>query len=275
MSNPTQLRQRLNLDLDVASTVLEQHLARLAQSMNESTSTSTLATGKSTPEIAIRRATFTDAYAMSLLVTHEPLTKNWIWLPRLLVPTSGTRYHALRIQRRLLQPRNLNFVAVLTSDTDEMVGYVVFTRYGSDDTAQSAVRSNSSLCLWLFRCIWTSWISLIAYMLGAKIESSCDVDDDVKEDNDREINFWTLHHERWHVQHLFVRLESRRMGIATRLMEIVIRRATADKVPVTLKASAKGEKLYTKLGFTVLKEGYIEDDGRGYVCAKMILLPDA
>jgi predicted GNAT family N-acyltransferase len=53
------------------------------------------------------------------------------------------------------------------------------------------------------------------------------------------------------------------MGVGTQLMGMVLNKAATEGVPVTLEATERGEKLYTKLGFKVVERPEVGDRKEG------------
>jgi GNAT superfamily N-acetyltransferase len=206
----------------------------------------------------IRRAAFADAHNMSLLAARLPPTKT-SFLNRycnLLVPSTIVQPYAGRIQRHMLNPRSVGFVAVLEADPMEIVGYLVATRHGAHEHEQR------SPGLWiLFAWAWSLWMWIAAYTIGGGERDS-------EADLELELRRWKPWPTRWHVDRLFVRHKWRRKGVGTKLMTKIIENAVTDKIPLLLEATPRGKKLYTKLGFLVLeeqREDYPKHSGVGMI----------
>ena len=204
----------------------------------------------SNPDIYIRPAVFTDAYAMSLIAAHLPHTNTWLRCYNLFMPSTDTRCYAQRIQTHLLNPRSLSFAAVLASAPEEMVGYALCSRLGNDDKALAYINSTSTLYFMFFGWIWGLWLRFVSWVLREGRE-------------DVEAESWSPHCERWYVKSVVVRQGWRRKGIGTQLMGMVLNKAAAEGVPVTLEATERGEKLYTKLGFEVIERLEVGDGEEG------------
>jgi len=205
----------------------------------------------SNPDIHIRPAVFTDAYAMSLIAAQLPHANTWLRVYNLFLPSPGTRCYAQRIQTHLLNPRSLSFVAILTSDPEKMVGYALFSRFGSDDKARAYIHSTSTPYFMFFGLIWGLWVRFVSWVVREERE------------NIEAESCWSPHCERWHVKSVVVQQGWRRKGIGTRLMGMVLDKAAAEGVPVTLEATERGEKLYTKLGFKVVERPEAGDGNEG------------
>jgi GNAT superfamily N-acetyltransferase len=75
-----------------------------------------------------------------------------------------------------------------------------------------------------------------------------------------EYECWTTYREQWYVKSVVVRQCWRRKGVGSFLMRKIMDRAAAEGVPVTLEATERGEKLYTRLGFHLVER--TEDGAR-------------
>jgi GNAT superfamily N-acetyltransferase len=75
---------------------------------------------------------------------------------------------------------------------------------------------------------------------------------------------WHPYHKQltsyWHLTDLAVHPNHQRHGIARKLVQQGLDRATKEQVPVGLESGVTGRSLYTQLGFTVIDRVTIHDD---------------
>ena len=160
-----------------------------------------------------------------------------------------------RAWQRMLDPRNLTFVAVSPSSPSIPVGYVQFVRLGDDEGAKRQIASRKSLLLAV--AVWMFWV----YCLIEKLV----VGEDKSSDPAREQEFaaeaggigdqyWSVEGRlnRWHTQSCVVKEEWQGKGIGKKLMAEAIARAEAESVVVALEASEEGEWMYRSVGFELL-----------------------
>lgn len=233
-------------------------------------------TSISSEPIIIRRATLKDAPEMGRVggrVYYDTPLTSWLWPHR-------AKYHAQYerhwIERRLalmLNPRNESYVAC--SSSGQIVGAAQFARLGDDAGAWKRIREIGVLRrVFMWVAAWVFWgYCKVRWWLegGDKTQSKEAVETFAswcRVDGER---YWESHEEmasRWHCQSLVVLPEWQGKGIGKKLMAVVMEKAQRDGVIIGLEASAKGEGLYTKLGFELLgrftgEAGAVEDVGQG------------
>ena len=155
----------------------------------------------------------------------------------------------------MLDPRNLTFVAVSSSNPSAPLGYAQFVRLGDDEGAKRQMASRASLLLTLAGWLFWLYSLVLKWVVGA--DKSCDLERQKAFEahtKDSEEGHWDCEgrRERWHAQSVVVREEWQGKGIGKRLMAEVIARAEGEGVLVGLEASEKGERLYRRVGFEVL-----------------------
>jgi GNAT superfamily N-acetyltransferase len=174
---------------------------------------------------------------------------------RALYPSHYERGFILRSWRRMLDPRNLTFVAVSSSNPSVLMGYAQFVRLGDDEGAKRQIASRASLFLTLAGWLFWLYSLVLGWVVG--VDKSCDLERlDAFEAEAKGVDkeHWDLEgrRERWHVQSIVVREEWQGKGIGKILMAEVIARAEGEGVVVGLEASEKGERLYRRVGFELL-----------------------
>lgn len=159
-----------------------------------------------------------------------------------------------RAQRRLLDPRNLSFVACEASDPSYAIAYAQFVRVGDDEGFKKQIASRKSLWLWVLS--WLYWAYCKAWELAvgdksadpkamAEFESWITFENSAYWDEPEREN-------RWHAQSVVVGKEFQGRGIGKLLLREAMERAESEGVCVGLEASPPGEHLYRSLGFEIL-----------------------
>ena len=158
-------------------------------------------------------------------------------------------------EARVLNPRNIGFVAVKASSPEEPVGYALFIRLGDDEAALRLIAQQSSFWLTVRK-----WWTKIRTWIENFIWPDPSVDHDAvrrfneSEERDR-YKYWMApemkakYGNRWHAQSVVVSPSYQRRGIGRLLMNEILQRAQDEGVVVGLEASVAGEGLYRKLGF--------------------------
>jgi GNAT superfamily N-acetyltransferase len=171
----------------------------------------------------------------------------------------------------MLDPRNLTFVAVSTSNPSVPVGYTQFLRIGDDEGAKRQIASRKSFLLTL--AAWMYWVYCLVERLVVGKDKSSDPERQREfeaETGGMEDEYWGEEgrRNRWYTQSCVVKEQWQGKGIGKKLMAEVIARAEGENVVVGLEASLLGELLYRSMGFELLgrfKKGFgdekIEDAG--------------
>jgi ribosomal protein S18 acetylase RimI-like enzyme len=174
----------------------------------------------------------------------------------------------------MLDPRNLTFVAVLSSNPSIPVGYTQFVRMGDDSGAKRQIASRDGVLLRIFA--WVFWVySLVLPWIVGK-DRSADPDR-VKafeaSHGDVDTEYWNLpeRKNRWHATSVVVKQEWQGRGIGKMLMAEIVARAEEEGVVVGLEASGPGEQLYRRVGFELL--GRLKDNFAGARGGVMIYTP--
>lgn len=196
-------------------------------------------------------------------------------------PKQSERIYCQGIRRRYTNPAVLSLVACPSTNPEIPLAYVQHIRLGDDEGALNFVRERGRVWrFYLYFLTWVFWIydkvdmwlvpDTISDMENVKTFNSWSEVDRAK--------YWAPYPERmnrWHTITLVVSPEYQGKGIGKLLMAEVLKRAQSERVPCGLNASAHGEHLYRKLGFTFLGdfthrvEEEIADDaepGGGYLC---------
>jgi len=171
-------------------------------------------------------------------------------------PTHYLRGFRQRALQRMLDPRNLTFVAC--DPSDKPIGYTQVKRLGDDAAAQRQIASKKSLWLWVLSWAWAAWCTVVGWVVGGDksaepknvkiFEAWCERDEEI---------YWggkahPERKERWYVQSCVVRAEYQGMGVGKKLMGEVTKRAQEEGVIVGLEASAHGYWMYKSVGFELL-----------------------
>jgi GNAT superfamily N-acetyltransferase len=184
---------------------------------------------------------------------HTPLTK-------FLSPHAGEYYShyergfTQRALKRMLDPRNLTFVAV-DEAIGKPIGHIQAERLGDDAFAQAQIQSRKSVWLWALKLLFTIWCTVLDFVVGCKSDDAEALRLFAKWGERDEEKYWMAFAERgnrWHVQSFVVRREYQGLGIGKRLMREVIGRAERENVRVGLESSAEGEGMYRSVGFELL-----------------------
>lgn len=155
----------------------------------------------------------------------------------------------------MLDPRNLTFVAVSSSDLRTPVGYAQFVRLGDDEGAKRQAASRESLLLRIFGWVFWAYYLVLAWLVGK--DKSADLEA-VRafeaEASGIDAEYWGVpeRKNRWHTQSVVVKEEWQGKGIGKTLMAEVIARAEKENVVVGLEASEPGELMYRRVGFELL-----------------------
>lgn len=160
-----------------------------------------------------------------------------------------------RSWKRMLDARNLTFVAVSSSNPSVPVGYTQLIRVGDDEGAKLQIKSRKGMFLTLAGWMFWLYSLLLPFLVGK----------DKSQDAERQRAFEAeiaqsdeAHWEpegrrnRWHVQSCVVKEEWQGKGIGKKLMAEVVARAERERVIVGLEASEPGELLYRSVGFELL-----------------------
>lgn len=228
---------------------------------------------KQKSNITIRQATLHDHKEIGRIASITYLDTA---LTRFLSPHAGKYYShyergfAQRAMKRMLDPRNLTFVAV-DEASGKPIGQIQLERLGDDAGAQAQIRSRKSVWLWLLKWAFFVWCVVLDFVVGG-----CKSDDPealrlfAKWGDRDEEKYWTSHEERrnrWHVQSFVVRREHQGQGIGKRLLAEVIERADKENVVVGLESSTEGEPVYRRVGFELLgrfdQGDFMKDEGGG------------
>lgn len=176
-----------------------------------------------------------------------------------------------RSWKRMLDPRNMTFVAVEASAPKVPIGYAVFHRFGTDSGARRQIKSQSQLLLRILGILFYAYALVLGWIVGR--DRSADPERIRKfEEYDKEhrAQYWEVEarKERWHALSVVVSSPFQGKGIGKRLMAEVIARAEEEGVFVGLEASGPGEQLYYKVGFELLgrfRRGFGETEEVGGV----------
>jgi GNAT superfamily N-acetyltransferase len=159
-----------------------------------------------------------------------------------------------RSWKRLLDPRNVTFVAVSSSQPSLPVAFVSIQRLGSDAGAQRQIASRKSL--WLSLAAWLAflWFWMMLKVVGDKSQDPAHQAAFEASNASTGRNHWEVEGrtERWHVQSCVVLESWQGRGVGKMLMAEVIALAERDGVVVGLEASPQGEQLYRRVGFELL-----------------------
>jgi len=214
----------------------------------------------------IRPARLSDIPCMSSLAACAYLNSSFIaflYPSRHAYISSHAYSFSQRIRYRMLSPRCVSLIAV--SSTGLAVGYAQFERRGDDAAALERER-NGNTWIFLLTKIWL--YARFAWDYATFRDKSVDqrrmkVVVDVGDLWHGEVK------NRWHAQSVVVSPGHQRRGIGKALMMQVMQMARDEKVPLGLEASIEGERLYTKLGFELLRrfgmniEGLEEEEKYG------------
>jgi GNAT superfamily N-acetyltransferase len=214
----------------------------------------------------IRPARLSDIPCMSSLAACAYLKSSFIaflYPSRHAYISSHAYTFSQRIRYRMLSPRCVSLIAVSSSGL--AVGYAQFERRGDDAAALERERNGNTWTflltkIWLYaRFAWDYATFYDKSVDRRRMKAVVDTGDlwrgEVK--------------NRWHAQSVVVCPGHQRRGIGKALMMQVIQKARDEKVPLGLEASAEGERLYTVLGFELLRrlgmniEGMEEEEKSG------------
>ncbi|KAF4626935.1 hypothetical protein G7Y89_g11218 [Cudoniella acicularis] len=241
----------------------------ISTSPSLSSSTTTTPTG-----ILIRPASLHHFYQIGALAAkthaHTPLTA-FLAPYRPAHPTHFILTFQQRTLSRLLNPRNLIFIAVTRSHPSTVIGFVQFVRLGTDAGAQAQIASSSwmrRVMLWILRLVLGLLVWVWNVLLGGDKSANpaaLDAFFKLADKNDKEhfIDYKNgERRNRWHVQSCVVAREWNGKGIGKRLMAEVIQRAERENVIVGVEATDEGEWLYRKVGFRLeSRYGELEECG--------------
>jgi GNAT superfamily N-acetyltransferase len=244
------------------------------------TSTPTTST-TSKPKILIRPARFRDAFRIgeiSATTYYDTPLFNY------LTPYARTNYGAfmtgnkLRSFNRMLNPRNLAFVAVEETNPDLAIGYAIFTRLGDDEGAKRQIASRKTWWLTLLAWMWSYIMPLIVKLYTGKADSPENLAEFNRIAEVEEKKYFGNYPERanrWYAQSVVVSKPFQGRKIGKAFMAEVIKRAQAEGVCVSLESSPKGEMLYRSVGFELISpfmplQGWegVEQEGGGIMIWK-------
>ena len=158
-----------------------------------------------------------------------------------------------RALKRMLNPRNLTFVACEAAHPEKPIASLQFSRIGDDEGAQKQIKSRASVWLMILDWVYWAWCLILLRLTGrdksASPEAHKQFESWVSNDNTR---IWGSHGERWHVDSCIVKTKLQGKGIGKMLMKEVTRRAEDEGVVIGLEASPHGEWLYKSVGFKLL-----------------------
>ncbi|KAH6664133.1 hypothetical protein B0J14DRAFT_252807 [Halenospora varia] len=246
-------------------------LTTAGKTANGTTATITTKTLLSNPksEIIIRQAHISEYTQLGALAATTYLDSP---LTTYLSPDRKQHYsHYLRgfQQRalsRLLDPRNLSFVAVQAEKPNVVVGYAQFMRLGEDDGAKRQMESRKSVWLTLLGWLWMVWLKVIEWVNPDRSTDKKRMASFIAISDAAEKRHWSppSRANRWHAQSVVVNSSFQGQGIGKRLMREGIRRAEEENVCTGLEASGPGEKMYSRVGFRLLERfGPLEGAEKG------------
>ncbi|KAH8647994.1 acyl-CoA N-acyltransferase [Tricladium varicosporioides] len=229
---------------------------------NAANGTTTSTTSKPSPkpnsEIIIRQAHFSEYTQLGVLAAKaffdSPLTA-YLSPHRKEHYSHYQRGFKQRVLSRLLDPRNLSFVAVQAEKPDVVIGYAQFVRYGEDEGAQKQMRSRKSIWLTLLGWLWVVWLKVLEWVDPDRSSDDKALASFIAISGTADKRQWSLpcRANRWHAQSVVVKPSFQGQGIGKRLIREGIKRAEEENVCVGLEASGLGEKMYLRVGFRLLE----------------------
>lgn len=212
-------------------------------------------------DIILRPATIADALAMGDMAhrayADTPLTA--FLSPRYRqYPLDHKRGFQQRVRARMYSPRNLSLVAVHAAAPQTPLGYAQLVRLGDDAGARAKLASYSRTARWLLAAhawLFARYTEVYNWVWPDRATDPDAVRTFVALDAADSRDCWSAerYRNRWHAQSVVVDPAVQGRGIGTRLMRAVLERAELEQVPVCIEASLVGEKLYRKVGFTLVR----------------------
>jgi ribosomal protein S18 acetylase RimI-like enzyme len=222
------------------------------------TSTQTAISDNTKPKVIIREARLRDAWQIGYLSATTYLGTD---LFKYLTPKAEEHFNAyllnnrIRAINRVLNNRNITFVAVEETNPSHAVGYTILTRLGDDEGAQRQIASRKTWWLTLMAWIWSYLMPLITKLYAGKADDPENIAEfsrvaDLEEK--KHFGSFPERANRWYVQSCVVSKEFQGRKIGKALMGEVTKRAQAEGVCVGLEASAQGEMMYRSVGFELI-----------------------
>lgn len=166
------------------------------------------------------------------------------------------RFFFQRDVGRFYDPRNISLVAVSRSEPNIPLGFAHFIRLGSDAAARAQIYEKQTVSLRFKAWFWWAWFGIYNFIRPFRCW-----------DRANSLQYWagqaaddSKHwgakdrQNRWHVQSLVVRQDCQGMGIGSRLMDVVMRKAREENVVIGVEATPVGVPIYTKFGFRKLAD---------------------
>lgn len=174
---------------------------------------------------------------------------------RFLYLMQNLRICASRARMRVLSPRDLVFVAHPENREEEIIGFAMFTREGSDEGARRLIQERDSWKLWFLRGYYKAvdWIYELFYPVD-RLRNAENWAEFLLERRRIEGEIWVgpKWETRWQCNGLIVIPGWQRRGVGQALMKAGLDMARAEGLPMTLEATTEGEHLYKALGFKLL-----------------------
>ena len=221
---------------------------------------STPSTALIEPPIIIRPAQLTEYRAIGLLAArtyyNAPVTA-WLSPRRAEYPQDYERGFIQRSLTRMLDPRNLTFVAVAASaPLQPICGYAQFQRKGNDSGAKEQIKKRGGWVLYVLGWIMWMWFSALNPFFGGDNSANAGnvslFHEWVKRDEKLYWDGVKGRENRWYVQSCVVAKEWQGKGLGKMLMREVLKRAERENVIVGLEASEEGEHLVSSVLYGIV-----------------------
>lgn len=239
----------------------------------------------STEELIIRKAHLWDATEIGRIAAatylNSPLS-GFIAPKRFQYFADWERGFIQRAHKRMLDPRNLTFAVVTKSNPKLPVGYAQFIRLGNDEGARKQIESHSRferVVMRILAVLYAIWCWVVSFWVGGdKSEdkkAAATFEGWARDEWKKHWDSWPERVNRWHAQSVVIREEFQGRKAGKRLMAEVIGRAEAENVVVGLESSAKGEVMYSSVGFELLDRFLARNELEGSVGGVMMYTPKA